>query len=484
MIEIVPLILLATVFILMLVLIAKNVIDRTALSIILAVVSFAIILIFTDAPNTIILNFVIGTSEDGYSNFRTIMLLLGFSILSFLAQKSGLFQFIAFKLIQMTKGDAKKIMVYNSLLTFFIVSMLSDYVTAFIMLPLTITICRTLRLNPIPFIIIQAMYFKIGATVLPISSISSIIISNSIGITFLEFLLFSGLLSLFIAFSTIIIVIVVYQKRKGGIQDPLPQGITMFLEYDPWTFVRDRKFMVKIFAVFIGVILSVIFLTSETITPDMISITGAAVALLINRDKIESLMKEIDLSLLLYLVGLFVVTGGMQYVGLIDVIGSAIQAINIPHPALILIVFLWIGAILSAFVDNIPITQLLIPILAMFLRENPVLLKRSAMGLGIGIIWGDNLTPFGDTILVLNIAKNYGVDVDPKEIFKVNAPITVAQLSALSLIFVMLFEPMYSLFALGGIILIVIAIFGTRKAIHNKQEQKNGKIENNEDSEK
>ncbi len=469
MINLIALVLLAIVFIIMLVLIAKNVIDRTAVAIILAVLSFAILLFFTDAPNTIILNFIIGTAEDGYSNFRTIMLLLGFSILSFLAQKSGLFQFIAFKLIQMTKGEAKKIMVYNSLLTFFIVSILSDYVTAFIILPLTITICRTLRLNPVPFIILQAMYFKIGATVLPISSIPSIIIANSIGITFIEYLLFSGLISLFIAVSTVLILVVIYQKRKGGIQEPLPQGITMFLEYDPWTFVKDRKFMIKILVVFIGVILSFIFLTSETITPDMISITGAAIALLINREKIESLMKEIDLSLLMYLVGVFVVTGGMQYVGLIEVLGNAIQAIDLPHPALLLIVFLWLGAFLSAFVDNIPITQLLIPILAIFMRENPELLKRSAMGLGIGIIWGDNLTPFGDTILVLNITKNYGVEIEPKDIFKATMPVTIVQLSVLSVLFIIIFEPLYSFLVLGVVILFAFAIVGIRKLLDKKR---------------
>ncbi len=473
MIDLIPLILLTTIFILMLIFIAKDVMERTALAVFLAALSYLILLIFTEAPLTIVFDFMVGSEDDGFGNLRTIMLIFGFSVLSFLSQKSGLFQFIAFKIIQMTKGNSKKIMIYNSLLSFAIVSVLSDYVTAIIMIPLTITICRTLKLKPVPFIILQAMYFKLGATVFPISSIPGIMISNAVGINFLEYFLFAGFISLFIAVSTLTILMLIYQKKQGGIQESMSAGIAMFLEYDPWTFVKDKVFMQKIAIVFTGVIISFLVIDSSIASPDMIAVAGAAIGLLINKNKIDTLFKEIDLSLLVYLVGVFVITGSMQYVGIIEVLGAIVKMVNISNFALLMIVLLWLGAIFSAFVDNIPITQLLIPIIQLFVQDNPALLKRSAMGMGVGITWGDNLTPFGDTILVLNIAKTHGVDIDTAELFRINSPITFFQLLAISVLFILIFDILQGLIVIAVIAVIIVLIASLLKA--NKRKKKTNK---------
>ncbi len=473
MIDLIPLIIISTIFIFMLYLIAKDVMERTALAVFLAALSYLVILIFTEAPLTIVFDFMVGSEEDGFSNLRTIMLIFGFSVISFLAQKSGLFQFIAFKIIQMTRGNSKKIMIYNSLLSFAIVSVLSDYVTAIIMIPLTITICRTLKLKPIPFIILQSMYFKLGATVFPISSIPGIIIANAIGITFLEYFLFAGIISLFIALSTLTILMLIYQKRQGGIQESMSAGIMMFLEYDPWTFVKDKSFMKRIAVVFVGVIICFLVIDSSIASPDMIAVAGASIGLLINKNKIETLFKEIDLSLIVYLVGVFVVTGSMQYVGIIEFLGSIVNMVNISNFGLLMVVLLWLGALFSAFVDNIPITQLLIPIIQLFIPDNTALLKRSAMGMGVGISWGDNLTPFGDTILVLNIAKSHGVDINTSEFFRINSPITIFQLIAISVLFIFLFDIIQGLIVLAAIAGITAIIIAIAKLVKRKKVEGN-----------
>ena len=196
------------------------------------------------------------------------------------------------------------------MLGFFVSSILADSITTIIMIPLTISICRTLKLKPVPFIIVQAIFIKLGATVMPISSIPTIMIICHQGIGFLEYMSFAGIISFFVSLVSAFVFSILYSRKHVQTQ---MDGLNMFLEYNAWTFVKDRPYMLKIALTFLGTIVAFIFVPlldlSFEIGVDSIGLIGAGVTLFISRKKKFETFKEIEFDLLVYLLSVFVITG-------------------------------------------------------------------------------------------------------------------------------------------------------------------------------
>jgi Na+/H+ antiporter NhaD/arsenite permease-like protein len=141
---------------------------------------------------------------------------------------------------------------------------------------------------------------------------------------------------------------------------------------------------------------------------------------------------------------------------LIDLIGSGLTSIGVSSVGIAFLMLFWIGALASAFIDNIPITQIMIPLINfMFGVAGTPTAKLGGTGLALGTIWGDNLTPFGDTILPLAIARNNKVDIQPKDFFKVGAGLTIMLYVVISVGVLLLFEPGL------GLIVLVCVVTGT-----------------------
>lgn len=440
-------------FIVMLFMIAKDSMDRSSLVIIIAILSFGVVVFFKGIPILEVFELLFGSAEDNYTNARTIVLIFSISIIAFFSQRSGLFQFVAFKVIQITKGNPARLLILNSMLTFLVGAILADSITAIIMIPLTVTICRTLKLDAVPFLILQAMFIKLGATVLPISSIPAIMITADQNITFAEYVPVSMTVSGSIALGTAIIFALIYRK---SFTMPSEKQVEIFMNFSAWMFVKDKQMMINISIIFFSVIVGLIVIPPSIAGPDAIAMVGAGVALFVNRKHGIQVMKEMDFDLLIYLLAVFVITGCLQIVGLIDLIGSFLTSLKITDPSIAFLILLWIGALASAFIDNIPITKILLSLINILMGERgSPNAKLGSLGLALGVIWGDNLTPFGDSILPITIAGNHGVKIEPKQFLRVSAITTLTQLTVVSLIILSLFSPIFII-----IDIIIVGVIG------------------------
>lgn len=449
----------------MLVLIAIDVMERAALVFICAVATFFVLIFVEHAPPTVIIDFLFGTTEDGYVNFRTTMLVFGIMIISTICNYTGFFQFIAFKLIKSSKGDPKKVLVITAMMAFLISSVLADSITVLIIIPLTITVCRALRMNPVPFLIIQAIYIKLGAVILPISSIPAILITSSQEISFAEYFLTSGLTAIIMSMFSLLIFYTFYKDKLPTKQ---VEGLEIFIEYNPWIFVKDRRLMIVSAITFVSVIIGLVVIPPSILGMDAIACLGAAFLLIMTRKHAQEILKQTDFNLLLYLFGVFIVSGALQYVGFIDIIGSALSSLGITDIGLAFLALMWIGAIASAFIDNIPITQLLLSLINILLgAKGTPNAKLGSLGLSLGITWGDNLTPFGDSILTLNVAKANNINIPPKELFKIGFPLTMFQMTTISIVVLSIFHPLVGIELL--IVYVLILLFFIMR---NKKKQK------------
>lgn len=457
----ISLILLLIIFVSMLILIAKDIMDRAALVFVFSVLTFIVLIFIEKSSPSIIIDFLFGTNEDGYVNFHTVMLIFGIMVISTICNYNGLFQFIAFKMIKLTKGEPRKVLIMCAAMAFLISSVLADPITVIIVIPLTITVCKAIKMNPVPYLIIEAIYIKIGATVLPISSVPSILITTSQQISFSEYFLGAGLVSISMGALSLL---VYYFMFKNKLPKRDVEGLDIFVEYNPWIFVKDRKMMLISAGTFIAVIIGLIFIPPEILRADAIACFGAAFLFIVNYKQTQAVLKVIDFNLILYLFGIFIISGALQEVGFIDLIGSALSSLGITNTGIAFITLLWIGAIASAFIDNIPITQLILSLINILM--GPVgtpTAKLGSLGLAVGTIWGDNLAPFGDSILTLNVAKANKVEIPPKELFKVGFPLTIFQMSVISIIMLSISFPIIGIIVLCVGILCILLYLGKKK---------------------
>ncbi|TFF87439.1 MAG: hypothetical protein EU549_04740, partial [Promethearchaeota archaeon] len=192
-------------------------INRMVLSLSGALIVVFVLLFDPNPPQPVdfqtIIGFLFGTPENGFINFHSILFILGMMILLAICQETGVFSYIAFKVVQQTGGNEYILLFIMSLLSFIFSAILNNILTVLLLIPLTITICKILRINPIPFILAEAMVTNLGGMFFSISSIPNLLISQSINWSFGQFLFDVGLFSIILLLITFIF-LAGYNKKR------------------------------------------------------------------------------------------------------------------------------------------------------------------------------------------------------------------------------------------------------------------------------
>ncbi|MFW9952724.1 MAG: SLC13 family permease, partial [Candidatus Thorarchaeota archaeon] len=402
-----------------------------------------------------------GTEQDNYVNLHSLLLIFGIMTIVVISVDGGLFQFLSFRLIQMTRGKPAYLLIVFSILSFLITAIISDMLTVILLIPLTISICKVLDVKPTIFIILETLMIKLGATLLQISSIPDMLISTSFGITFLDFFRNIGWYTVIIFILTLIIFIGLYRSQLSQPRT----GIGELLDFNVWSLIPNKILMLKSSFVLIAVIIGFIFIPGELISPDITAVAGAVILLLISKMNISEIFKKIDFKLILYLIGIFIIVGCIEYVGVIDLLGNSLNNISSNNIYITFVSVLWLSAVFSALIDNITVTRVLIPTVGFLtagLSSNGITSVLSGMIYGIN--WGDNLSPFGDTLILLSIAEQKQVKISLLEMFKATFPITIIQLGMITLFFgLFTFPQLFFWIFIGTIIPIIIIAYTPRK---------------------
>ena len=436
-------------FIAMTVLIAIGVFDRFIVALGAGMVAFFVLYFLEGATFDVFVSFIVGTPEDNFVNFHALILILGMMIIVIIAIEGGFFQFVSFRLIQMTKGEPKRLLLVFCTLAMFMTAILNDILTIIILIPLTATICRILDIDALPYIIVQIIVIKLGATMLIISSVPTILIASYLNISFTEYFIRIGLLAIVVFGLTLLFFLAIFKDR---LKKPRT-GIDVLLSYSVWDFIHNKSLMLKSTIILVVVIIGFIFIPSTLISPDIIAISCAVILLFISKIDAKELIKKVDFKLILYLIGIFLITGALEFIGLMQILGRALARVSSDDLFLTFLLTLWLSAIFSAAVDNISVVRILIPTVGFisgdYSYDEKVLIYS---GMIYGINWGDNLSPFGDTLFIGAIAEENKVPFKLKEFFKIGFVTSLFQLCVISIIFALILSPVI------GVILLLVAI--------------------------
>ncbi|NOS62498.1 MAG: ArsB/NhaD family transporter [Nitrosarchaeum sp.] len=371
-------------------------------------------------------------------DFNTIGLLLGMMIIVIILAETGIFQYIGIKMCKASKGNMWKLLVMMSVFTAVTSMFIDNVTTILLMIPITISIFKTFRMSPIPFILAQVLASNVGGTATLIGDPPNIMIGSAANIDFSAFLIHMGPV---IGISLIVSLILfkVFFRKDLRIT---PQNLGELMSQNEISLIKDRPLLIKSLLVLFSVIVLFVIHGSLHIEPSLVALGGAGILLLISKIKPEKILHDVDWSTLIFFACLFITINIGKESGMIDVLAKTALGITAGNPWASFFVITWVSAIASSFVDNIPFAATMIPLIDV-LNQNPTIAAEFhnaisplwwALSLGVGL--GGNGTLIGSSagIIAIGLAEKHGYKITFMQFFKIGFPFMIITVAAGSVV--------------------------------------------------
>ena len=338
----------------MYVILITEVVHRTALALFGALVML-IILFSTGVldPHDSV-DFVIGAID-----FNTIGLLLGMMVIVGILGETGIFQYIGIKAAKISNGNVWKLMVLLAVITAVGSAFLDNVTMVLLMVPVTISVCRILNINPISLILAQIFASNIGGATTLIGDPPNIMIGSAAGIDFMTFAY--HMTPEIILTMGVAILLFKFMFRKDLKQKP--ENVQKLQELDASKEIKDKMLLKKSAIVLGAVILMFMLHGMIGLEVSIIALGGAAVLLVITGKQPYVALRHVEWPTLLFFCGLFIIVGGVELSGALELLAHNILEITGGDLGKTLFAIVMTSAFASAFVDNIPFTATMIPII-------------------------------------------------------------------------------------------------------------------------
>jgi Na+/H+ antiporter NhaD/arsenite permease-like protein len=366
-----------------------------------------------------------------YVDTETLMLLLGMMTIVAVLRRTGVFTMLSVRIAALTKGSPLKILIFFSVVTALLSAFLDNVTTVLIIIPIVIELTTGMGLDPKLYVISQAVISNIGGTATLIGDPPNIIIGSKVGLTFNTFVLNLGL-PVVLSFGFGLFYLWLSNREKFR---PIDTNLTklfsvqLLLEKIRNEFLAtqiDRPFLIKGIACLALAILLFVTQTVTGMSPGVVALAVAMLLIIITRVDVENLMEEIEWSTLLFFTGLFILVGVLEEKKVLEWIAHNVFLKVGDNPYVIVLMVLWVSGIVSGFLDNIPFTITMIPIVKLMLETTPIPNHILWWALSLGACLGGNLTMIGASanIVSVGIAKRHKVDISFLDFMKTSAVIT------------------------------------------------------------
>ncbi|MAS88889.1 MAG: hypothetical protein CMA33_03465 [Euryarchaeota archaeon] len=353
----------------------------------------------------------------GWIEFEVIGLLLGMMVFASILELCGFFEFIAVKATRMSGGDPWRLLVLLGTFTT-LISLVIDNVTAIIIIaPVTLKICNKLEINPIPLLMAEAILSDTGGVASMVGDPPNVMIAaeaHSMGLEqfgFNGFLFRLGILTLIAWIATLSYFRWYYRDWRSQV----PPDVGSLLE-DEWEYVTDRNLMNTTLAI-LGLTV-VAFSGKELLHLDIeihaIALAGAGLALIVARPVEEELREgfindvvdKVEWQALIFFAGLFILVGAVGAVGYLEKMANWIFDNFGDDEVMLAVAIIWVSAICSALIDNIPFTAAMIPVIVSITEASNGELSTAPLfwALAMGAGFGGNATPIGSSANVMAVA--------------------------------------------------------------------------------
>ena len=405
------------VFVVVFILIAVEAIHRTH-----AALAGAFIFVFIGAVNPDeVLHFI---------DIEILGVVLGLFLLVRGAERSGLFQYLAVKIMRNSRSPTAFAMI---LLTFTVILavFVSNIGAMLVMASITITMARSLKIKPQTLLVFQAVVINVGGMTLWMGSIPNIIIGVEGGLSFMDFVVNILPLGVILYAATLLVFVRLFKRDFT----PEPEAEFRDLEFDEWieraidvSGLQVTRINLSSGLAAIVMLLTIVgFISYEEfgLTPAFVALAGGVMMMIIQTRDPSGILREIDWSTILFLGGLFIMINGLGKIGIIEVLAHMLSNLIGSTPISASIILMWLSGLVSSVVDNIPLSTSLAPIV----RDLVVDESWSTLwwGLVIGANLGGNMTPIGSpsNIITIGVSEQEGYPIPFNMFFKMGFGMTL-----------------------------------------------------------
>lgn len=374
-------------------------------------------------------------------DFNTIGLLVGMMIVVSITGTTGLFNYLAIWAAKKVEAKPLKLLVALSLLTGVCSAFLDNVTTVLLTVPLTFSITKKLNIPVKPFLIAQILSSNIGGTSTLIGDPPNIMIGSAVPeMDFMAFISNLGIVCIVIFAVTMAILLLLYRKQLVTVPQ-LQAKVMAMNEYDE---IKDSALLKKCLFVLFLIIVTFVLHSQLHLESATVALSGAAILMLISisRDerKISKVLSNVEWLAIFFFAGLFILVGGLVETGVIKMMAERLLELTSGDLTKTTMLILWLSAIASAFIDNIPFVATLIPMIKDMGTMGMSNLEPLWWALSLGACLGGNGTIIGASanVVVASMAAMYGEKLSFGGYFVVAFPIMIISI-VISTIYLLLF---------------------------------------------
>ena len=360
--------------------------------------------------------------ESSGINWATIIFIAGMMVMVEGMARVGFFRWLCMKLAKLVKYKTVPLfltfMVMSAILAMFI-----DSITVILFLAaVTVELASLLKFNPVPMILAEIFCANLGGSATMCGDPPNIIIGTALGYSFADFIKNTGAMA---GISLVVMVVYFYFAFKKELTAKTEE-VDISTMPEPKSAITDKKGFVISCVIFL---IAVVLLVTHAMTGLTVATIGLGIAvltLLTSFKHIPELVKKVDYKTLLFFIGLFIVVGGLEQTGILNLVAGFIAKVCGDNAYLMMVIIIWVSAIASAFIDNIPFAATMVPVINTLASTTGVNLHTMAWALSMGTDIGGSATPIGASANVVgtSVAAKAGHPIGWGEYLKKCAPAT------------------------------------------------------------
>ena len=332
-------------------------------------------------------------------NWETIIFIFGMMVMVEGMAKAGFFHWLCMTIAKLVNYKVIPIFISFMLMSS-ILAMFIDSITVILFLAaVSVELAKLLKFNPVPMILAEIFCANLGGSATMCGDPPNIIIGTSLRYSFTDFITNTGVLA---GISLIFIILYFYFCFRKQLT---PTEVVGKIELDPKEAITDKKYFVISTVIFLCAIVLLVTHAQTGLTVGFIGAFIAIITLIAAKKDAWELLKKVDYDTILFFMGLFVVVGGLEETGILEVIAQFIGKISGGNHKLMVAIIIWISAVASALVDNIPFAATMVPVIKSLAVSSGMPLSTLAWALSMGTDIGGSATPIGASANVVGIAE-------------------------------------------------------------------------------
>lgn len=338
--------------------------------------------------------------------------------------RAGFFQWLCMNLAKLVHYKPVPLFITFMLISA-VLSMFIDSITVILFLAaVTVELGKLLKIDPVPMILSEIFCANLGGSATMCGDPPNIIIGTSLGYSFGDFLTNTGVMA---GISLVLIVFYFYFAFRKELAQESANGFVPENLPDPKSVIQNKRDFAISCVIFACAVVLLITHAQTGLTVAFIGLVIALITLITSGRHMLLLLQRVDYKTLLFFVGLFVVVSGLEQTGILEVVAGFIGTVSNGNLKLIVAIIIWLSAIASAFIDNIPFAATMLPVIRSLAATQGIDPSTLAWALSMGTDIGGSATPIGASanVVGISVAAKNGHFIGWGKYCKYSAPATV-----------------------------------------------------------